>query len=149
MAPKKDNVQVEKKENGLSHEKEIIDSWKTRCNVMKRSLLKKFPHQSEEIEKVFNDLKEFELEAAGEVMMKKYALEKNAHNIGDVQKRLADDFARKMGRPLDEVRGQGVFSTRKIAEKFNELGIKSQKGGLWSHSAVSGLLRRRKELGLE
>ncbi len=61
----------------------------------------------------------------------------------------ADDFAKSMGKHLKTVRKEGIKSTRKIADRFNELEIKSFRGSQWSHNQVSVLIRRRKELGLE
>jgi len=61
----------------------------------------------------------------------------------------ADAFAKNMGKHLKAVRKEGITSTRKIADRFNELDIKSFRGSRWSHNQVSVLIRRRKELGLE
>lgn len=61
----------------------------------------------------------------------------------------ADDFAKTMGKHLKAVRKEGITSTRKIANRFNELEIKSFRVSKWSHNQVSVLIRRRKELGLE
>lgn len=69
--------------------------------------------------------------------------------LGEIMKNKADEFADMMGECLDMIRADGYTSTRKIAERFNELGIKSARGGKWSHDTVSKLIRRRKELGLE
>lgn len=69
--------------------------------------------------------------------------------LGTYSKTRADEFAEEMGEHLDKVRAEGFTSTRKIAERFNELGLKSGFGKDWSFNAVARLIRRRKELGLE
>ncbi len=69
--------------------------------------------------------------------------------LAETMKNRANSFAEEMGEDLAKVRAEGITSTRKIAERFNELGVKTARGGKWSHDTVSKLIRRRKDLGLE
>jgi hypothetical protein len=69
-------------------------------------------------------------------------------NLGTYSKTRADQFAIDMGVHLTKLEEEGITSTRKIAEKLNELGIESNQGKNWHHNSVAVLLRRRKEMGL-
>ena len=54
-----------------------------------------------------------------------------------------------MGIHLNRVRNEGNISTRKIAERFNELGVTTKRGKEWSNVTVHNLIKKRQELGLE
>lgn len=69
-------------------------------------------------------------------------------NLGINSKNHADQFAKDMGVHLDKLKEDGITSTRKVAEKLNELKIPSNYGKKWHHNSVARLLRRREELGL-
>ena len=69
-------------------------------------------------------------------------------NLGINSKNHADQFAMGMGVHLDKLKEDGITSTRKIADKLNELKIPSNYGKKWHHNSVARLLRRREELGL-
>lgn len=69
--------------------------------------------------------------------------------IGQFNKDNADNFVENITEELNKVEAEGFTSTRKIAERFNEKGIPSFRGGQWSHNTVARLLRRRKELGMD
>jgi len=70
-------------------------------------------------------------------------------NLGVDSKNNADIFAETMGDNLQKVRNEGHTTMRSIADRFNELGIKSARGYDWSHTTVNQLIKRRKNLGLE
>lgn len=69
--------------------------------------------------------------------------------IGNQSKSRADIFAETMSENLQKVRNEGHTTMRSIADRFNELGIKSARGYDWSHTTVNQLIKRRKALGLE
>ena len=69
--------------------------------------------------------------------------------IGVQSKNRADNFAEQIGKDLQKVRKEGHTTVRSIADRFNELGIKSARGNDWTHGTVFQLIKRRKTLGLE
>lgn len=69
--------------------------------------------------------------------------------LGESMVSTANSFAEEMGEHLATVRAEGITSTRKIAERFNELGIKTIRDKDWTHTGVARLINRRKELGFE
>ncbi len=69
--------------------------------------------------------------------------------IGVQSKNRADNFAEQIGEDLQKVRKEGYTTVRSIADRFNELGIKSARGNDWTHGTVFQLIKRRKKLGLE
>lgn len=69
--------------------------------------------------------------------------------LGETMVNTANSFAEQMGESLTKVRDEGITSTRKIADRFNELGIKTLRNKDWTHTQVARLISRRKELGLE
>lgn len=69
-------------------------------------------------------------------------------NVGINSKNRADQFAIDMGEHLKALEDKGITSTRKIADKLNELEIPSNFGKKWSHNSVAVLLRRREAMGL-
>lgn len=54
----------------------------------------------------------------------------------------ADQFAKNMIDILEQVRDEGITTTRGISERLNKLDIKSARGGEWSHTAVGNLMKR-------
>jgi DNA invertase Pin-like site-specific DNA recombinase len=53
----------------------------------------------------------------------------------------ADDFARSMASQVNAMRAAGM-TQRHIANRLNELGIKTSRGNAWSLAGVNALLRR-------
>lgn len=70
-------------------------------------------------------------------------------SLGINSKTASDKFAEDLTEDLNKVREEGHTSTRAIADKFNELDIKTARGGKWHHHSVALILRRRKKLGLD
>lgn len=70
-------------------------------------------------------------------------------DIGKNSKLASDKFAEDLTEDLSKVRKEGCTSTRAIAERFNELNIKTARGGNWHHNSIAVILRRRKVLGLD
>ena len=54
---------------------------------------------------------------------------------------LADDFSLKMKAPIERMLQVGM-SLRAIAAEFNENGTKTVRGGSWTSTTVSNLMRR-------
>tara|TARA_R110002096_G_scaffold435058_1_gene659227 strand:- start:619 stop:1533 length:915 start_codon:yes stop_codon:yes gene_type:complete len=86
---------------------------------------------------------------SGNLDYTKKTLNNRNPNLGTNSKKTSDKFADSITDDLNKVREEGHTSTRAIADRFNELGIKTPRGGAWHHNSVARLLRRRKELGLE
>lgn len=70
-------------------------------------------------------------------------------NVGTNSTKASNEFAEGLTEDLDKVREEGHTSTRAIAKRFNELGIKTLRGGQWHHTSVVLILKRRKDLGLD
>ncbi|MEM9299156.1 MAG: hypothetical protein AAGA64_12310 [Bacteroidota bacterium] len=115
---------------------------------MQKTLSEQYPVRANDIKKLFEALNELDPIRIMQVLKQDF-LDVELNRIGDFQKESANTFARDMSESLGLVRKQGITCTTKIAKKFNELGIKPRSGGLWSHSAVSDLIQRRRQLGLE
>lgn len=69
--------------------------------------------------------------------------------LGESNKKRAEEFAEQMGEYLKKVRGEGHTTVRAIADRFNELGIKSARGYEWSPTTIHQMIQRRRKLGLE
>jgi DNA invertase Pin-like site-specific DNA recombinase len=60
----------------------------------------------------------------------------NAQLVAD-----ADDFARSMAQQVNAMRAAGM-TQRHIAERLNELGVKTSRGNAWSLAGINALLSR-------
>jgi len=63
-------------------------------------------------------------------------------------KKINKDYYRLMNKHLKDLRADNVKSTRKIADKFNELGIKTKTGKEWSHVTIFKLMKKLEELNI-
>jgi len=57
-------------------------------------------------------------------------------------KRKAQEHASNLRSILEEIRGQGITSVRRIAEELNRRGILAPRGGEWQPTTVVRLLGR-------
>ncbi len=70
-------------------------------------------------------------------------LGKHGRHVLSIKNRLeADDFARTMKPVIEELRQDGIMSTRKIMRELNRRNIPSSKGGQWHRTTVHRLIRR-------
>lgn len=112
-------------------------------------LIKQAPEFTKEINDAFNALLWQDRFLLADVLNHFITEIQSQRSIGRSNKADADIFARKIGKDLDKVRAEGYTSYRKIAARFNELGIPSPKGKKWNHVAVHDLIHRRRKLELE
>jgi DNA invertase Pin-like site-specific DNA recombinase len=61
----------------------------------------------------------------------------------------ADDFARSMMPIFAGLRAKGVCSYSELSRALAECGIPTRRGGQWSATGVSNIVKRQTELGLE
>lgn len=54
----------------------------------------------------------------------------------------ADEYARKLRRTLEDIRGTGAVSLEAIAKELNTRHIQTRRGGKWHPSSVKNLLAR-------
>ena len=66
--------------------------------------------------------------------------------IGEQSKSRADEFALSMLPHIKEAAEEGVTTTRGLADRFNDLEIKSARGHEWTHSTIHQLKTRLREL---
>lgn len=136
------------KESGLKENKGIDSDFEVRCEKVQKALIERFPLDEDDIKSMYEALKSNSPESLGEVIHGILEI-RERQNIGNKSKNSADEFAKEMGSELEKVRREGITSVRKIADRFNQLNIKSFKGGEWSHNTVKNLIHRRRDLGLE
>ncbi|MFY0689073.1 MAG: recombinase family protein [Cyclobacteriaceae bacterium] len=146
MALRKETV---KKRGKVTKKSPSEQSFEVRCRKMEKLQSANYPEQKESIKKLYNAMIEYDPVGVAEILENYLSLMKKKRNIGKISKKMSDDFAISIGEDLNQVRNDGYKSLRKIADRFNELGIKSFYGREWSHTTVKNLIHRRKELGLE
>ena len=61
----------------------------------------------------------------------------------DALKAGADRFAANVLPVIREIQASGVTSANAIAAKLNERGVKTARGGKWTHVQVGAALSRR------
>ncbi len=130
------------------------DLFQKHCRDLGEDLASKAPSElSKEVKMAFRAMQNGDpigLAQALALIINKYQNSLGSHHdIGQIQKHEADAFAKKMEPYLEKVRNEGYTSVRKIAKRFNELGIPSFKGKEWSYGTVHDLIQRRRGLGLE
>jgi DNA invertase Pin-like site-specific DNA recombinase len=67
---------------------------------------------------------------------------KAAQRGADAQSEAADDFAANILPVICEIQASGITSANAIAAKLNDRGIKTARGGKWTHVQVGNILAR-------
>ena len=148
MAQRKVNIEA-KQEIEVSQKPYGEKSFEVRCKKMIGVLSEKFPKHADEISSVFTSMINHDPVKVAEALQEGFLKRIERQDVGETKSRMADEFAKEIGEKLEMVRGEGFASARKIAARFNDLGIKSFQGKSWSHTSVNKLIHRRRQLGLE
>lgn len=135
--------QTEEKEEGW---RDKLEEFKKDKLIIKLS--EKFPQEITNIKNLINSIGTIDdpakFEQSFHVLMQNAKIKTRSH-LSDK----ADRFAEEMGQHLQKVREEGIFTQKGIADRFNELGIKSSRNSNWHQNSIKELIHRRRALGLE
>jgi len=76
-------------------------------------------------------------------------VKENHHDVGKINKNIANKFAKKIGNTLDELEEKGFKSLKQKADELNLRGVKTQKGKKWEKMTVSRAVKRWQEIKIE